>query len=299
MELIQYAPQTPEGPGGPGAGQPAVDQQVLRHGPRARPQLPGVGRAARADGVRDLLPQPGHLHARRHAGRLPDPRPAGSARRHRGDHRRTQDRHHRAVPRRGPDRHARRLPGREGRRPDRLDHAAQHPARLQRAGRAWHLHRREDRGPAGTADGGEGRPGGQPDGGHLRHAARQRPDLQLRGIELADGPGPARLRHPGVERRQHPHARRRCTRSTCAACTCATNWPGARLELAGQHLSLSDGNERHLRGRRDQRSHRALARVLQDRRPARRQGPLRAVQRRPYRRHRQPARPQGLVRGGR
>ena len=62
--------------------------------------------------------------------------------------------------------------------------------------------------PAGEADGGQGRAGGQPDGGHLRHAPGQRPDLQLRGVELADGRGPAGLRHPGLERRQHPDAGR-------------------------------------------------------------------------------------------
>ena len=68
-----------------------------------------------------------------------------------------EDRHRRAVPRRRPDRDARRLPRRDRRRPDRLGHAAQHPARLQRAGRARRLHRRADRRTAGAADG--ARPG--------------------------------------------------------------------------------------------------------------------------------------------
>ena len=115
MELIQYAPQTPRCTRSR-CCQPAVDQQVLRHGPGPRPQLPRVGGAARAHRVRDLLPQPGLLHARRDPGRLPHPRPAGSARRHRRDHRRTQDRHRRPVPRRRADRHAGRVPYREGRR---------------------------------------------------------------------------------------------------------------------------------------------------------------------------------------
>ncbi len=149
------------GPRGPGAGQPAVDQQVLRDGPGAGAQLPGVGGPARAHRVRHLLPEPGPLDGRGHAGRLPDPRPAGGPGRDRRDHRRAQDRHHRAVPGRGADRHAGRLPDREGRRPDRHDHAAQHPARLQPAGRAGRLHRREDGGPAGEADGGHGRARGQ------------------------------------------------------------------------------------------------------------------------------------------
>ena len=247
------------GPRGPGAGQPAVDQQVLRHGPGARPQLPGVGGPARAHRVRDLLPQPGRLHGRRHPGRLPHPRPAGSARRHRRDHRRAQDRHHRPVPRRRPDRHAGGLPHREGRRQDRLDHAAQHPAGLQRARHPRRLHRREDGGPAGEADGGEGRPGGQPDGGHLRHAARQRPDLQLRGLELADGPGAAGVRHPGLERRQHPHAGRHALVLPALAVHAQRAGPGRAG--AGRPAAVAvRRKERHVRGGRDQRSHRALAR---------------------------------------
>ena len=46
------------------------------------------------------------------------------------------------------------------------------------------------------------------DGRHVRHPAGQRPDLQLRGVELADGPEAAGVRHPGLERRQHPDAGR-------------------------------------------------------------------------------------------
>ena len=42
----------------PAAVQPAVDQQVLRDGPRAGPQLHRVGRPARAHRLRDQLPQP-------------------------------------------------------------------------------------------------------------------------------------------------------------------------------------------------------------------------------------------------
>ncbi len=92
--------------------------------------------------------------------------------------------------------------------PDRVRHAAEHLAGLHRTRRARRVHRRENRGPAGTADGQDRGAGRQPDGRDLRHAPRQRPDLQLRRIVLADGPGPARLRHPGLELRQHPDARR-------------------------------------------------------------------------------------------
>ncbi len=72
-----------QGPRGPDAGQPAVDQQVLHHGPGPRPQLHRVGGPARAHGLRHLLPQPRRLDARRDPGRLPDPRPPRGPRRHR------------------------------------------------------------------------------------------------------------------------------------------------------------------------------------------------------------------------
>ena len=84
-------------------------------------------------------------------------------------------------------------------------HPPQHPGRLQRAGRPGRLHRpRRHRAPRG-ADGRAGLPGRGGDGGHVRRPAAQRPHLELRGRQLAHGPDPARLRHPGVERRRHPH----------------------------------------------------------------------------------------------
>ena len=71
------------------------------------------------------------------------------------------------------------------------------------------------------------------------------------------------------------------------------------MELAGQHLSLSDvKNDTYVVGAINDHivpwhgSYKTGG-LLGGKRP------LRAVQRRPYRRHRQPARPQGLVRGGR
>ena len=57
MELLQYEPQTETGSRESVAVQPAVDQQVLRHGSRAGPQLHRVGGAARPDRLRHQLPE--------------------------------------------------------------------------------------------------------------------------------------------------------------------------------------------------------------------------------------------------
>jgi polyhydroxyalkanoate synthase len=78
--------------------------------------------------------------------------------------------------------------------------------RLLRAGRTGRVHRR--------------RPGLQPrkedvrarlprrlgNGRHLQHAARQRPDLVLRGQQLPDGQGSVPVRPAVLELRLHPHA---------------------------------------------------------------------------------------------
>ena len=85
---------------------------------------------------------------------------------------------------------------------------AEHHAGLRRAGAARGVHRRAHGRPAGEEDGQVRAPGGRLHGRHVRPDAGQRPDLQLRGVELADGPGPAGVRHPGLERRQHPDAGR-------------------------------------------------------------------------------------------
>ena len=67
------------GPRPPAAVQPAVDQQVLRDGSRARPQLHRVGGAARPHGLLDQLPQPVQGHGPHDHGRLPAARPAEGA----------------------------------------------------------------------------------------------------------------------------------------------------------------------------------------------------------------------------
>jgi hypothetical protein len=71
------------------------------------------------------------------------------------------------------------------------------------------------------------------------------------------------------------------------------------MELAGQQLSLSDVKSDALRGGRNQRPHCALACVIKGHQAARRQGSVRPIPRWPYRRHRQPARPEALVRDSR
>ena len=47
---------------------------------------------------------------------------------------------------------------------------------------------------------------GSRDGHHLQHAARQRPDLVVRGQQLPDGQGPLPVRPAVLERRCHAHA---------------------------------------------------------------------------------------------
>jgi poly(3-hydroxyalkanoate) synthetase len=56
------------------------------------------------------------------------------------------------------------------------------------------------------------------DGRHLQHAARQRPDLVLRGEQLPDGQGAVPVRPAVLELRLDAHAGG-CTASTCATCT--------------------------------------------------------------------------------
>ena len=133
MELIQYAPQTEDGPRRPAADEPAVDQPLLHHGPRPGPQLRGVGGDPRPHHVRHQLPQPRLVDARRRPRGLhalaASGKPSTSCARSPA----RQCQRGRAVRRRHAGRHARRLAGRrQGRggpgrgREDQLDHPAQH-----------------------------------------------------------------------------------------------------------------------------------------------------------------------------
>ena len=132
-----------EGPRSPDAVQPAVDQQVLHHGPRPGPELHRVGRPARPYGLCDQLQEPVRGHVPHDDGRLPGQRSADRSRRGRGDHRHRHDRHRRVVPRWCDDGDHRRVPDAGGRQPDRHPHPAQHDARLLPARCPRRLHRHE------------------------------------------------------------------------------------------------------------------------------------------------------------
>ena len=166
-----------------------MDQQVLHHGPGAGAQLHRMGGRARPHRVRHQLPQPRRRRPRRAPRRLPAQRADGRAGRHPRDHRGRAREHRRALPGRHAHRRAARLPRRVRRRPDRLDHPAQHAGRLQPPRPPRGLHRPGLGGAAGEAHGRAGLPRGLGDDGHLHLHAGQRPDLQLRGDQLADGRG--------------------------------------------------------------------------------------------------------------
>ena len=119
--------------------------------------------------------------------------PAGGAGRHRRDHRRPQDRHRRAVPRRRADRDDRRLPGPGGATTGSARSRCSTPCSTTASPGA--LGAFTDERSVARLEQQMARTGfleGETDGRHLRRAARQRPDLQLRGLQLADGRGSRR-----------------------------------------------------------------------------------------------------------
>ncbi len=74
---------------------------------------------------------------------------------------------------------------------------------------------------------------------HLRPAARQRPHLQLRGLQLADGPNPAGVRHPGLERR-HTRLPAAMHSFYLRSLYLRNELARGELTLAGQRLALPD-----------------------------------------------------------
>ena len=119
------------------AVQPAVDQQVLRDGPGAEPELHRMGRQTRPHGLRHQLPESVRGDVRYHDGRLPGEGTADRARRDRADHRSRDHRHRRAVPGRGDDGDHRGLPDPGGGQPDRHPDPVEHDAGLRRSPVRW------------------------------------------------------------------------------------------------------------------------------------------------------------------
>ena len=113
-------------------------------------------------------------------------------------------------------------------------------------------------------DGQAGLPRLQRDGPHLRPHAGQRPDLELRGLQLADGRGPARRSTSWPGTTTAPACRRPCTPSTCGPATSRTTWPGARWNWPARRLNLDDIKERRLHPGGQGRPHRPLDVGLQD-----------------------------------
>jgi polyhydroxyalkanoate synthase len=85
-------------------------------------------------------------------------------------------------------------------------HLLHHHARLLRAGRTGRLPRRRPGLRPRKEDGRARLPRRFGNGRHLQHAARQRPDLVLRGQQLPDGQGPVPVRPAVLELGLHPHA---------------------------------------------------------------------------------------------
>ena len=95
-----------------------------------------------------------------------------------------------------------------------------HPGRLRGRRRARRVHRRgAARRPRGAAWSERGYLEGARDGDDLQHAARQRPDLVVRGQQLPARQGAVPLRPALLERGLRRACRRPCTASTCATCT--------------------------------------------------------------------------------
>ena len=225
MELIQYAPQTETVLRGAAALQPAVDQQVLRHGPRAGPELRGVGgrstgtpssRSATATPTRRCATSPSTttcVNGPIAALDVVEEITGADA----GQHRR-------ALPRRHAHRDAARATSSSTRdAPRALRDAPQHADRLQRAGCARRVHRPGYARAARADDARDGLPRRRRAGAHVHVPARQRPHLELRRQQLAARRGAAAVRHPRLERRLDADAGGRCTPSTCARATCGTS----------------------------------------------------------------------------
>ena len=122
----------------PAPVQPAVDQQVLRDGPRAGEELRRVGDRPGPHGLLHQLPEPRRVVPRHRPRGLPARGPARGARRDPGDHGREAGEHRRALPRRDADGDHARPPRADegGPRAGPLGDAPERARRLLRAGPA-------------------------------------------------------------------------------------------------------------------------------------------------------------------
>ena len=108
--------------------------------------------------------------------------------------------------------------GEEG-RPHQVGHVLRGADGFRGSRRAGRVHRRGAAAGAGRQDEQARLSRRQRDGDDLQHAARQRPDLVVRGQQLPAGQRSVPVRPAVLERRFHAHAGDACTASICARCT--------------------------------------------------------------------------------
>ena len=214
--------------------QPAVDQQVLRHGPRAGKELRRVGDRPRPHRLLHQLPQPRRVVPRRRLRGLPARRAARrrstSSRRSRARSRSTSSRSASARTLGGD--HAR--PPRAARRPGaaRVRSATLLNALVDfsRAGAARRTSSTRGR-SRGSSRGwrSKGYLDGERDGrARSTSCARTTSSGATSRASWLMGEDPPTFDILAVERGRDPHARARCTRSTSAGCTSRTGSPPAR-----------------------------------------------------------------------
>ena len=181
------------------------------------------------------------------------------------------------------------------RHPDRHADPAQHDARLRRAGRAGHVHRPGHGGEAGEED--------APRRARCRAQSMAGTFDILRANDLifnyvvsnwlmGQKPPAFDILAWNADSTRMPAAMHAFyLRNFYVENKLATgSWRSPARTI---DLERDQGADLHRQ--RDQRPHRAVGGGLQDRRPGQRPGPVRARQRRAHRRHRQPARAEGLA----
>ncbi len=262
FELIQYTPQTDAGARGPAVDRAADDQQVLRAGPRCRPQPGRVPRPRGPAGLHHVLAQPGRAARGLGSGHLRagDPR---RRRRHLPDHRQRADRARRDLLRRHPGEHRRRRAGRH--RVGRSDWP-----RSRCSSRCWTTstparRRRSNNRRLAAAAKAISRRRGYLDGRALAEVFAWlrpgRPGLELLGEQLPARQEAAGVRHPVLERGHHPDGRRPARRLRRPRRRQPAGHPrhAHRARRAGRPVPH---RPRRLPGGRHRRPHHPLAELL-------------------------------------